>query len=494
MINLANLLKGIGVGGALAPLPNPFAQAAQGLGSLLTGAQPQQASAPAVPPVASPATAVGPANYIRYANQNATRNQPLDPKLTEALSFLPELGVEMEVFSGGQAAKGTPGAKRVGSTRHDHGQAADAFFYKDGRKLDWANPDDQPIFAEIVKNARARGVTGIGAGDGYMQPGSMHIGFGKEATWGAGGKGGNTAEWLRQAAAAPGSGAAPARTSALPQSFAQAVDRTEGAGSYDTLYGHADKSGPLAGTKVSQMTLGEAARFADPSGPYAQSVNKQIGRVATPMGRYQIVGSTLLQAAREMGLPANTPFDAKTQDAIAAHLAKKRVAASPTLEGKIAGLRAEWEGFKNVPDQQMASIVRDIETGGGAEDPAAARMSRLREEANRKRAANGLPPLAEPAASQGFRAPESWAKIMEQPEQTLKPSEPRRSGGVAPLPETDAKLPETAPIDTSRRTAMLDTVRRSIAAQTPAQSPLRKMSPTARMQAIAEYGAALREG
>ena len=118
--------------------------------------------------------------WLRYANGGAKRNRPLDPKLVGSLGFLQDMGIEMEVFSGGQvtaqeAAQGM--GSRTGSVRHDHGGAGDAFFYKDGRKLDWANENDLPIFQEIVKRARERGVTGFGAGDGYMQPGSMHIGF-----------------------------------------------------------------------------------------------------------------------------------------------------------------------------------------------------------------------------------------------------------------------------------------------------------------------------
>lgn len=143
---------------------------------------------------------------IRYSNQEAIRSQPLSERMTGALSFLPELGVEMEVFSGGQAAKGS-GGPRTGSTRHDHGDAADVFFYKDGRRLDWSNPNDQPIFSEIVRRGKAAGLTGFGAGQNYMQPGSMHIGFGTPAVWGAGGKGSNAANWLREAyygAGAPG--------------------------------------------------------------------------------------------------------------------------------------------------------------------------------------------------------------------------------------------------------------------------------------------------
>ncbi len=136
--------------------------------------------------------------WLIYANQGATRNRPLTPQLVDAMSFLGDMGVTMEVFSGGQPGKGEKGA-RVGSVRHDHGGAADVFFYKDGKRLDWANPADLPVFEDIVKKGKANGVTGFGAGDGYMQPGSMHLGFGTPGVWGAGGKGANAPAWLRNA-------------------------------------------------------------------------------------------------------------------------------------------------------------------------------------------------------------------------------------------------------------------------------------------------------
>jgi hypothetical protein len=137
-------------------------------------------------------------DWLRENTQGKIRDMPISENLRNALSFLPELGVEVEVFSGGQSPAGS-GGKRTGSTRHDHGEAADVFFYKDGRKLDWNNPDDLPIFQEIVRRGRASGLTGFGAGPGYMQPGSMHIGFGAPAVWGAGGKGANAPDWLREA-------------------------------------------------------------------------------------------------------------------------------------------------------------------------------------------------------------------------------------------------------------------------------------------------------
>ena len=138
------------------------------------------------------------ADYIRYANQGATRNLPLDSQLIEAFRFLPEMGLSMEVFSGGQPGKGS-GLARVGSTRHDHGRAADVFFRRGDQRLDWANPQDQAVFRDIVARAKAAGVTGFGAGPGYMQPGSMHVGFGNPGVWGAGGSGKNAPSWLRDA-------------------------------------------------------------------------------------------------------------------------------------------------------------------------------------------------------------------------------------------------------------------------------------------------------
>lgn len=145
--------------------------------------------------------------WLIYSNQGATRNQPIDPRLVSALGFLPELGLTMEVFSGGQPAAG--GGPRVGSTRHDHGGAADVFFLKDGQRLDWNNPAHLPYFQEVVKRGKAAGITGFGAGDGYMQPGSMHIGFGNPGVWGAGGKGANAAKWLTEAYGGAPAGATP---------------------------------------------------------------------------------------------------------------------------------------------------------------------------------------------------------------------------------------------------------------------------------------------
>ncbi len=154
-------------------------------------------------------------------------------------------------------------------------------------------------------------------------------------------------------------------SSSLPGSFLAAVDRTEGAGGYDTLYGHAQKNA-FAGTDVSKMPIADVLAFTDPSGAYAQSVKGQIGRVATPVGRYQVVGTTLRKAVNALGLDPSQPFDAATQDRVAAYLATERVKSAGSLPEKISALRSEWHGFKGVPDSEMAQIVADLENGGGA--------------------------------------------------------------------------------------------------------------------------------
>lgn len=145
---------------------------------------------------------------------------------------------------------------------------------------------------------------------------------------------------------------------AINKGLLNLIDRTEGGGSYSTLYGHRQKrKGPFEGVDVSQMTIGQVMDFTRPDGAYGQSVKSEIGRVATPTGRYQIVGTTLRNAANELGLDPSTPYDAATQDLIANHLAQKRISSASTPEGKRAALRAEWEGFKHVSDADLDAAI-----------------------------------------------------------------------------------------------------------------------------------------
>lgn len=122
------------------------------------------------------------------------RKLPLNSKLKGVLQqAAAAAGVDVEVYSGGQPRQGEGGA-RTGSTRHDHGNAADVYLYKEGRKL--RDPEDREIMAKFVSAAASAGATGIGFGGvgKYMGESGLHIGFGKPATWGG-------SPWIASAAA-----------------------------------------------------------------------------------------------------------------------------------------------------------------------------------------------------------------------------------------------------------------------------------------------------
>lgn len=145
------------------------------------------------------------------------------------------------------------------------------------------------------------------------------------------------------------------------------IDRTEGGGNYSTLFGHSQREGgAFAGVDVSKMSIGEVLDFTKPTGAYAQWVAKQVGRVATPTGRFQIVGSTLRNAVKALGLATDAAFDATTQDKIAGYLAANRLRSASTPEGKRKAMRAEWEGFKHVPDAELDRAIAEFEGQGSS--------------------------------------------------------------------------------------------------------------------------------
>ena len=143
--------------------------------------------------------------------QSGIRNQPINERLKSVLQKAADEagGLTVKVISGGQPSA-NEGGRRTGSTRHDHGNAADVDLYMGNRKLSPLNSEDKELMKKFVSAASAAGATGIGAGEGYMSSdGSrIHVGFGKPAIWGAGGAGGGAADWLREAVGkSPGGGA-----------------------------------------------------------------------------------------------------------------------------------------------------------------------------------------------------------------------------------------------------------------------------------------------
>lgn len=156
-----------------------------------------EAAVPQAPPVEPlPAAPVAPVARVKelQADVAGIRKMPVRDDLKAILHGAAEkLDVIAEVTSGGQAALGE-GGPRTGSTRHDHGGAADLRLRdaKSGRILDMRQPEDRQRIYEFIRESAKGGATGVGMGEDYMGASTMHIGFGKEAVW-------RSPSWVRDA-------------------------------------------------------------------------------------------------------------------------------------------------------------------------------------------------------------------------------------------------------------------------------------------------------
>tara|TARA_R110000782_G_scaffold30341_2_gene75450 strand:- start:889 stop:2454 length:1566 start_codon:yes stop_codon:yes gene_type:complete len=91
----------------------------------------------------------------------------------------------------------------------------------------------------------------------------------------------------------------------------------ESGGDYNALFGYSNRAGGrYGGQKLTDMTVNQALDFAKPSGDYGQWVKGQVGRVATPMGAYQVVGTTLRAAQKGLGLTGGERMTEGLQDRI----------------------------------------------------------------------------------------------------------------------------------------------------------------------------------
>lgn len=101
------------------------------------------------------------------------------------------------------------------------------------------------------------------------------------------------------------------------ENIKQGIFKGESGGDYNALFGFSNRPGKQFGnTKLTDMSVDQALAFADPSGPYGQFVKGQVGRVATPMGAYQVVGTTLKAAKNGLGLTGNEQMTPELQDRI----------------------------------------------------------------------------------------------------------------------------------------------------------------------------------
>ena len=145
--------------------------------------------------------------------------------------------------------------------------------------------------------------------------------------------------------------------------FAQArpgIFAGESGGDYNALYNYQNREGGrFAGTRLTDMSVGDVMQFTDPRGEYAQYVRGQVGRTATPVGAYQVVGTTLRDAVNALDIDPSTPFNQATQDRIGEWIfSTQGTGAWEGYRGPQAGGQG-MDGFvQQQPQDPMSSLSR----------------------------------------------------------------------------------------------------------------------------------------
>jgi hypothetical protein len=121
-------------------------------------------------------------------------------------------------------------------------------------------------------------------------------------------------------------------------------------------------------------------------------------------GRYQVVGRTLGDLVQQGVVKSDEPFNAETQNKVAAVLAQRR---GPDP----AELRKEWAGLRNVPDDQIISAWK-AQFGGGAQQQTRAPQPQTASVASATQgspAGDGTTPEQVPMQNRAFTRPQTVA-------------------------------------------------------------------------------------
>ena len=144
--------------------------------------------------------------------------------------------------------------------------------------------------------------------------------------------------------------------------------KESGSGGYDSLYDQSQKE-TFKGIVPTEMTIGEVLAFQKKrgAGSYASFVkaNNPSGRLSTPVGKFQYVGSTLQDEVDKNGYDLNTKFDANMQDTIFYNHANRIIKNLKTQAGKRSKMRSTWEGFKSkkaVSDKELDALIAEIQS------------------------------------------------------------------------------------------------------------------------------------
>lgn len=146
------------------------------------------------------------------------------------------------------------------------------------------------------------------------------------------------------------------------QQHQQNIFAGESGGDYDALFGYQNRpDGKFSNVKVSEMPIADVIKFTSPSGEYGQYVKGQVGRIATPVGAYQVVGTTLRDAVKALNLDPSQKFDKATQDKIGQYILKTQ--GTGAWEGYGKGGAAMFQEQQN--QQQPQGLLGGLLGGQG---------------------------------------------------------------------------------------------------------------------------------
>jgi len=151
------------------------------------------------------------------------------------------------------------------------------------------------------------------------------------------------------------------------QQHQQNIFGGESGGDYDALFGYQNRpDGIFSGIKVSEMPIADVIKFTSPTGAYGQYVKGQVGRVATPVGAYQVVGSTLRGAVEALGLDPSQKFDKATQDKIGQYILKTQGTGAWEGYGKGGAAMAQADAGDSLARAYYDAVATGTLKGGAA--------------------------------------------------------------------------------------------------------------------------------
>lgn len=245
--------------------------------------------------------------------------------------------------------------------------------------------------------------------------------------------------------------------------FAQArpgIFAGESGGDYNALYGYQNRpGGRFANTRLTDMSVGDVMQFTDPSGDYAAYVRGEVGRTATPVGAYQVVGTTLRDAVNALDIDPSTPFNQATQDRIGEWIFNTQ--GTGAWEG-YRGPQAGGQGMQMQPQmmQPQGMQPQPTQPQGFVQQQSTDPFEGL---SRRQRLMLGFGALRDAAASLQGQSSNVFNETLGQFEQARERERLRRQGMIQALPELQRNLAmaqmmgqDTRPFESAIRSVYAD--------------------------------------